>query len=118
MYLGRWWRWRFHRCPTCGTWAWPPVTKWVDPTWLRFVVVRAVGRLRERWSDRRRLPDMIADWCHRQVLAAHQPVMVPVDGVTMWPNGEMPWCIRCGEPWPCGTLIQADDNGTKHHKLT
>jgi hypothetical protein len=54
MYVGRWWRWRFHRCPTCGTWAWPPVTKWADPTWLWFVAARPWQRLRERWADRSR----------------------------------------------------------------
>lgn len=50
MYAGRWWRWQFHRHPTCGTVALPPVTKWLDPSWWWYLVTC-------------RLPWSVRDWC-------------------------------------------------------
>lgn len=36
---------QFHRCATCGTVAIPYATRWVDPTYLRWRIVR-------RWERR------------------------------------------------------------------
>ena len=35
--------WRFFRCADCGTVVLPNVLKWLDPSWLRFVVERQFG---------------------------------------------------------------------------
>jgi hypothetical protein len=40
------WKWKFHRCPTCGMWIMPFVVRYVDPTnWWSYV----------RWQVRRRM---------------------------------------------------------------
>lgn len=69
--------------------------------------------LRELWALTRdavvlmrRLPVLVADWCDRQVMDAHHPEMVPADP-PVWPNGEMPWCLRCDTSWPCDPHVRA-----------
>lgn len=38
------WRWRFHRCGTCGVIVLPSNVRWLDPGWWRAYVSRKVGR--------------------------------------------------------------------------
>lgn len=40
---GLWFAWRWHRCPECGTVALPSVARWLDPTWLWFVLRRRLS---------------------------------------------------------------------------
>ncbi len=36
-YEGRWWKWRFNQCQTCGIWVLPYLAHWLDPRWWTFV---------------------------------------------------------------------------------
>jgi hypothetical protein len=36
MYERSHWNWRFTRCPQCGLLCLPFVTRWADPSWLRW----------------------------------------------------------------------------------
>lgn len=68
--------------------------------------------LREVWALVRDLPDAVARWCDRTETEEHQPQPVPADDVAEWPNGEMPWCLRCDVAWPCRVVLDADDRLT------
>lgn len=54
----RWWKWRWYRCrKDCGVIALPYVTRWLDPTWLRWKVRCAY----EDWKYERDLRRELAD---------------------------------------------------------
>lgn len=65
--------------------------------------------LRDTLALWRNLPDALARWCDRTVMQVHRPEMVPTDDTANWPNGVMPWCLRCGVAWPCEPFAQASD---------
>lgn len=44
-YEGRLWRWRFNR-HDCGVLVLPYVVRWVDPTWLAYVLDRRIDAAR------------------------------------------------------------------------
>lgn len=45
-------QWHFHKCQECGTIAIPLVTKWLDPTWLKWWIERdIIWEIRDRWSQ-------------------------------------------------------------------
>jgi hypothetical protein len=40
IYVGRWWRFRINRCPTCGVYVLPFAVRWLDPRWWRYKILR------------------------------------------------------------------------------
>lgn len=40
LYGRRAWQWRFTRCRQCAVLCLPLVTRWLDPSWLRWYAVR------------------------------------------------------------------------------
>lgn len=40
IYERRAWNWRFTHCPQCGVRCLPYVTRWLDPSWLRWYLGR------------------------------------------------------------------------------
>lgn len=58
---GRWWRYlRFAKCCECDVRTWPLITRWLDPSWWRWVGWRDLkywfgdGRHDRRWMRERR----------------------------------------------------------------
>lgn len=48
-------QWHFHKCYWCGTVAVPLVTRWLDPTWWKFVLTRKVPQWLEWRRDLRQI---------------------------------------------------------------
>ena len=46
-YADRWINWRWHHCQACGTIAIPHVTRWLDPTWWRWLITWKI----RSWRD-------------------------------------------------------------------
>lgn len=45
---------RFSRCGKCDVRAIPLITRWLDPTWLKFWATRVPWRVRQWWECRQR----------------------------------------------------------------
>jgi hypothetical protein len=45
-------RWRFLACDTCDVIVWPYVTRWLDPSWVRWWITDKLRDLRYWWQDR------------------------------------------------------------------
>lgn len=44
MYEQRLWQWRFHKCSECGVIVLPVITKWVDPSWIKWRIEKRIDR--------------------------------------------------------------------------
>jgi hypothetical protein len=55
LYEGRWWRWRFNRCPLCRVVILPYRVRWGDPGWWKWKIQDIPGRVEDwRWERRHR----------------------------------------------------------------